>query len=556
MAANATIVGLDIGRHSVKAVWATRSGGRPVVTRTDSLRLPLDQPDNTGVILPWIENVGIHACPCVLGVPGQQCVFQPFRMEPEDRRTAEQAAAIEVVKFNEMAPEPMSFGFAPFSLAPGEKRFLLAMARPSLLRSSLDFARQAGLNVIDLVPTPVALFNGLEQLEESPGEPCLYLNIGHTATDVAVGSKAGLVFARSFGGGGQLFTDALAKALDVSTAQAESRKLAQATVPADGAPDRQALRRPADLWLAEADACRSVFRNLFPGDETAPTRWVLTGGGALLPGLREYIAQRMGVETHLAGARPVRVPMESPELFATAAGLAFCGLGFARAPVSLLPQEVRDELTFRSQKPSWIAAGAVAALILAVSLVGGFRDIRRKAADMKVQRASLRRLQALVADIEHLEAKSEAIRKMTRPLFDRLEGAPLARSLLTLTAASLAEGDGLLMLSDAGYYFAPPGDAPAASSLPAPGMRGRRRHADEEDAKGGAGFRRVILEGYTARGDFSTVKDLIARLNASDLVASADLLGDDELAPSDRRHADPAPPDTTRFTIDLRIAAP
>jgi len=156
MARKGTVVGIDIGQYAVKAVWAERRGGTPIVTRMESLRLPTDRSDSGNIIGPWIEKMGIPAFPCVIGLPGAQSIFQPLFLPPEDLRTFEQATAMEVVKFNEMASETMIYGFSPISINPGERRLILSMARPSVLHDALGRARTLGLDVIDIVPTPAA----------------------------------------------------------------------------------------------------------------------------------------------------------------------------------------------------------------------------------------------------------------------------------------------------------------------------------------------------------------------------------------------------------------
>lgn len=77
------IVGLDIGLHSVKAVWAERKATGTACTRAEALPLPQDGTDPSVVMGPWLQQMGLVGASCVIGVPGDQCMFQPMLMAPQ-----------------------------------------------------------------------------------------------------------------------------------------------------------------------------------------------------------------------------------------------------------------------------------------------------------------------------------------------------------------------------------------------------------------------------------------------------------------------------------------
>lgn len=554
MATKDTIVGLDIGRYSAKAAWVeSRRDDAPAVTRVELLELPHETSDSRSVVGPWIEKMELAKFPCIIGLPGQQCMFQPLLLPPADPRTLEQAAAMEIVKFNEMASETMIYGFAPFSVEAHERRLLLAMARPTVLDESLGFSKEMGLDIIDIVPSPVALFNALELNTADHASPHIYLNIGHSATEMAIGTGKGLMFARAFASGGQMFTDALARNRNLTSAQAESLKVTEGSIREGDGPAAAALAPVADLWISELQSCLSVYQNLFPGRKTQPVRAVLAGGASELRGLPEFIAGKLNIETVCADALPGNAVEEKPAQFALAAGLAISELEEAPTRISLLPAQVRDELTFRRQKPFWIAAATAAALTLAVSLVGGYRDFRRNEKHLSAQRTSLKRRQKLVAQIETVKAGNEQIRSMAKPIKNLLRTAPLMRDLIMLTADSTAAGDWITMICDADSYFS---HEPLAPPPPDRSTRGRRlagRTAEKNSVTNR--LQRVMIEGYTRTFDLTAVKELIARLTAADFIESADLLSDDKVVSDDSSEETPKIHGAQRFVIDVKVSA-
>ena len=553
MASYDTVVGIDFGTYAIKVAWCGLRGKKPVVKRTELLKLPRDDTPVGDILTPWIEKMGVTGA-CVTGVSGAQVVFQPFSLPPDDPRTMEQGAEVEALKFNEIASETMTFGSVPFSLQPNERRMLLAMVRESVVAQSVQTAKDAGLDVIELVPLPVALFNAIESQTDEHASPHMHVNIGHSTTEIAVGSQGGLMFARAFAGGGRMFNSALAKSGGLSEAQADNLKVKEGSLVEGKSSTSAALTEAAGLWLPELQACLSVYRSIFPGEEASPQRIVLAGGGAELDGLPEYIAAQLNVETVRVGAVCRKSNKTDFGTFAGAIGLALSGLQAAGAPLSLLPANTRDELMFRRQKPFWLAAGVTAALILGASLGGGYRDIRRKEMHLKTQKISLQRRQGLVRRIESVKARSAQIQSMAVPVLNLLSSGPLARDVITLVAESKSPDDTVTMLADAKSYFS--GSAERSSPSTKLGMRDHRRAAKPLAATptdDDPGFYRIVIEGYTPKADLVTVKELIAKLEAAKFIASADLLSDDQVL-ADAAGGPLKGRDARRFVIDVKVA--
>jgi len=538
----------------VKAVWVKARGRRPEVARVETARLPPDAREHREMLRSWIKKVGLQNSSCVLGLSGQHCMFQSVLLHPGDMRPLGQAASMEVLQFNEMAQETMVYGFAPVQVNPGEKRFLLAMARPSVLEGMLGLASDIGVRAADLAPLPAALHGWAAACSPHP-EPRLYLNVGFSCTELAVGTSESLMFARAFGSGGQMFTEAYARAAGIAAAQADAAKIRDGSM-AGGSAFAQPMRAAAEVWLAELQSCLSVFRSAYGDRRNQPSKVVLSGRGAQLAGFREFIAERTGlpVEWLAAGCG-----LESPELYAAAAGLAWTGAGREVSPLSLLPPEVRHELLFRKQKPYWIGAGVAASLILGVSLAGGYMDFKRKEALLQTQKTSLSRRQELAGDIEAVEKGTAAMLSMAEPV-QRMAGAgPLIRDLLAALAARLQPGDWIVMVSDSDSYFSfqPPTDPTARKR----GMRDVRRQdprlAAQAQAKAQGQAPRFIVEGCTRTRSLTTVKTLIADLEKEDFVEKADLLSDDQLiGESAVNAADPSDMGIKRFVVDIRVKQP
>lgn len=540
-----TFIGLDIGRSSAKAAWIRARGDRPAVVRCEHVRLPADARESREVLKSWVRKCGLANAPVVIGLPGQHCVFQPVSIAAADTRAMDQVASMEVLQFNEMAQETMAYAWAPCVQQERERRLLLAMARMSLVNGLLAAARETGVRVVDAVPVPAAVYSWAVAHEPAHAEPYMYVNIGHSTTEAAFGAGGGILFARAFGSGGQMFTDAYGRAMGIQSALADAAKIKDGSLSGQG-PGSAALRAAVDVWLSELRACISVYRSVYADKAMQPARIVLSGRGAQLHGLREHLASQLGIEVVEQGGAPAG--SESPSLYSVACGLAWCGLSESSSRLSLLPPSVRDELMFRRQKPFWFGAGVAASLILGVSLAGGYLDFKRKETLLEEKKTSLSRRQALVSEIENIENGTAAMFSMAGPVEALVRNGPLMRDLITALSESLSQDDWITLVCDSESYFAyqPPG-----ADAGAKGMRDLRRRdtrranpAVPED-----NFERVVIEGYTGSRSLSRVKALIAELTGREFVASADLLGDDQLVGG----ADGSPESVQRFVIDARM---
>ena len=112
VAPRGSVVGLEIGRHAVRAAWSDLRGAAPVGSRLESLRLPADGTDSAGVILPWLEQLKLGRTPCIVALCGDQCMFQPLRLQPNDPRSLKQAAEMEAAGGDPRRCLPES-GYAP-----------------------------------------------------------------------------------------------------------------------------------------------------------------------------------------------------------------------------------------------------------------------------------------------------------------------------------------------------------------------------------------------------------------------------------------------------------
>ncbi len=554
------IIGLDVGHHSVRVVRVERAGDGVSVKTAESMRLPLDDSDKTDVIKKWLSQVGgLSGSTFVVALCGQSIMFQPFALVPNDPRTFEQAVEMEVARFSELASETMAHGFQALSEEERERRMLVAMARPDAVDAVLGLAREMRFFVVDVVPVATALFNSGVVSGDIGEEPCIIADIGHQATEIAIGTKSSLMFARSFAGGGQLFTDAVERASGVGARQAETVKMDEGLL--GGGPDEDtiaALTEAADMWVAEVETCLSVYRGSYPEDEEQPTKLVLSGGGAALQGLAQYAESKLDIKVVLSEGLPGEYGDVEPREFMIAAGLGISGLGLGAASISLLPENVRDDLLLMEQKRYWIAASAVAAAILIVGLAGGYYRVGRMKKELRAREKSLSLRDQIGYEIEQAKGNNKRAMAMSFAVEGLLQSGPIMRDLVMLLDEAKDKDDWITMIADADMYVRPAELIDSWSGQTAGEKRRSQRARQNRDPEDQYRiiFDRMVVEGYTLKSDLSTVQSLIAKLSHSDFIESADLMNDDKLIQDPKRDGKWAKTAARRFVIELKVVRP
>jgi cell division protein FtsA len=202
----------------------------------------------------------------------------------------------------------------------------IATCSGSARQSTVTCANRAGLEVIDAVLESVAAAEATLSADERELGVCL-LDIGCHSSDLIVFFEGAVVHTASVRIGGQHFTNDLAIGLEMPVAQAEQLKrqyghAVVTDVPQDAEieianPQPQILRLRRIAEILEPRACellQFVKESLRDGGvlEALGAGCVLTGGGAMLPGLLDITESQLRVPARTG--LPVRLSHMPGEL--------------------------------------------------------------------------------------------------------------------------------------------------------------------------------------------------------------------------------------------------
>ena len=574
------MIAIDVGARSVRAVWVSLRGNQPVVTRAETFSLPMDEEDPHKLIGAWVDSLGIAKHFCTVALPGAQAIFQSGRIMHNDPRTPAQVAAMDIAQFSEMAGDEMVhdvFAFeTPFEM--GVQRYIMSMARPASIAETIQATRRNHLRPADLIAAPVALYNAMEAMAGDHDEPWCYVSIGHAQTEVAVGLKSGLLFARSIPVGGKLFTEAVAQATGLPAVQAEVRKHVDCGLrETDACCD--SLRAAVDRWVSQFNACMGVYRSQYQDRKFNFTRLVITGGGSQLKGLKEYLAAKLALPVSTASELPGVPDSYRPHagVYDLAFGLALTAMHAGKTYLSLLPGDLKDEVVFREKKPWWVAAAVLLTGAMALYSATGVYLLQRDGTQLDTERDQLRRREQIDKRIQELKGLGAQMLTNSAPLSSLLMNGPLAREVLTLVASTVDPNDWITLFCDEKIYNPTEQDVKAKADTPqaavrnpfslfrtlkpasaaAPAATGKSEPPPKKDMVDPLGSV-FIVEGYTSNPSLKSVGEMIERLKTSPEIVRVDLRSDDQvLAPTGIPELkEEKIPNFRRFVIEIEVKRP
>jgi type IV pilus assembly protein PilM len=357
-------IGLDLGARHVTAVQLEATGAAVVsrggapsgwrvaaATRVSRTRPgePLG-PDEAARLRATLDRVGFLGADVVLAAPPEGVLSGVLELPP---RTAQiplaQIARVEFARTNKCAPDSFEMGCweLPAPARAGKSTHVMAVGYPHAEATELlDRVESAGFNIVALDVRCCALARACAAMASEPPGITALLDLGWTSASLALMHAGMVVYVRALpesGTGG--LCQALAARLklepemiDYLLAEVGLRD-AQPPDPGEGSAavdDADRLALPDEARGAMSHYADALVRDLLVSfsyvarqyTDATVARLLLVGPGASVPGLGQYLAKELGLETRVVSPKdltecpPALLDVcSSPEL-TPAAGMA------------------------------------------------------------------------------------------------------------------------------------------------------------------------------------------------------------------------------------------
>ncbi len=337
-------VALDIGSSSIKLVETAfeKNGFRlchlglhPLPPDAIQQNMVIEGASIVNGVRRLIKDLGIKASRVICGVPGRAVIMKKIQMP---RQTDQELEANIEFDASSVIPESLAnvnLDYQVLNLLDGGNKMevLLVAVKKEIVNSYTDVIEEAGLKpeVIDVD------YFALENMYEAnytlapEGGMVGLIHMGARYTTVTLLEHGYSTFTGDLATGGEDFTDALSRELNISTEAAEAAKLSGT---ADGKRklDLESLLKPTmETMVDEIRRTVSLYGTVGAAEGEGLRQLFLSGGGAKLVGFRDLLEERLGIP--VAMADPFRgfalgknidksFLAESAPLFAVAAGLS------------------------------------------------------------------------------------------------------------------------------------------------------------------------------------------------------------------------------------------
>jgi type IV pilus assembly protein PilM len=218
-----TVIGIDLGRHSLKAVLLQKKGGSRFVLQGYAIRectRELDTPEKLAAELVALTgNLKAGLKGCGVAVPGDEGLIRIIEQPPTPREIMRDAIKLngfallgQDVREMVVDCDVITGGTAGFATEEANRMKFLVAGLQRARVEQIDHALTEMKAELRLIQTaPVATFNAFEFAQEQAFSSGAFLlvDIGHCSSTVTVGSKGGIVLVRSIDYGGKTLVETL-----------------------------------------------------------------------------------------------------------------------------------------------------------------------------------------------------------------------------------------------------------------------------------------------------------------------------------------------------------
>jgi type IV pilus assembly protein PilM len=301
-----TLTGVDVGSTSVRAVEATRTKDKPVISNFGQAILPegavvggvvKDDRAVTSALRQLWTGKNFRSRSVILGVTHQQVVVREVEVSNLPPKEMKQALPFQV---RDVVPLPIDqalIDFYPLE-SPENKdtvRGLLIAAPKEAVINTVRAVERAGLHVAQV---DLACFAALRAAAQVSDETEAVIDIGANGTNIIIHTDGVPEIVRTIPRGGAEITRLMSTRLNMSFAEAESLKCRVGLIPGEGPETTEVVGEAIRPLLNEIRSSLNYYSSTNPTSRVR--RLALVGGAALLPGLVDEINIQLGVPTYLS----------------------------------------------------------------------------------------------------------------------------------------------------------------------------------------------------------------------------------------------------------------
>jgi len=299
------ITGVDIGSHAIKVCQLQKSGTTYKLIAVGSAALPsgavedgvLQEPLEVGKVLSaLLKNLKIKNKKIGISISGYSVIVKKINLEEMEDDALAKYISAEAEQYIPFDIDDVYIDFQKLSTKKeGTDRcdIMLVAAKKEVVNDYLDMLNELKLNTVLVDVDGFALENIWETVSGRTENVAL-VDIGASKMNINIISEGVSVLARDVVVGSEQLTDQLANALSVDYLQAEKIKLGIVSLEEQKDTVENIFNQTCTQWVLEIKKAIDLY---LANNPDQPLRSIiLSGGGAKVNGLKEYIARETGLD--------------------------------------------------------------------------------------------------------------------------------------------------------------------------------------------------------------------------------------------------------------------
>jgi type IV pilus assembly protein PilM len=337
-----SIVGLDIGSSSIKAIELKRAKGEITVSHLGMEALASDivvdsMIVDSGSVSSAISKIfglhGIKTKNVATSVSGHSVIVKPIKVQPMSEAELAEGITAEAAQHIPFDISDVNLDFEILNPESGGTQMdvLLVAVKKDKILNYTNVLSLAGKTpaVVDI--DAFALQNCYEyNYQPAHDTTVALLNLGASVMNINIVKGTTPLFTRDVSVGGNQYTDSLQKELDLSFEDAEALKLGKKVGTVSEDAKQPILQQVTEIIVLEIQKTFDFFRATAPGEHI--DRIYIAGGSSKVPGLVEALRQEFSLPVEVlnpfqrimppADAGENEMLEQNPGQLAVAVGLA------------------------------------------------------------------------------------------------------------------------------------------------------------------------------------------------------------------------------------------
>jgi type IV pilus assembly protein PilM len=303
------LAGLDIGSSSVKIVQLKETGKGFRLMNMAVRTLPqevivdgaiMDAGIISDTLREMIREMKLKVKDVAVSVSGHSVIIKKIKVQEMTEEELERNLPFEAEQYVPFDASDVNMDFVILGTVEGEGKMevLLVVVKKDVINDITTVVSDAGLNPVVADVDAFALQNMYEtNYVLAPEDVVALVNVGASTTNINIIQDGISIFTRDISVGGNQFTEAIQKQLQVSFEEAEQLKRGEPVEEKSPEEVESILSVIADNLGQEIQRSLDFFNSSNPDIQI--NRVSLCGGGAKVPSIIQTVEQRLGIQVEL-----------------------------------------------------------------------------------------------------------------------------------------------------------------------------------------------------------------------------------------------------------------